>query len=126
MANVGTISAVADKNTIIFSDALNHASIIDGCRLSRGTVKTYSHCDIDELKYLLKQVDRNTRKLIVTDGVFSMDGDIAPLDKLYELSRDYNALLMVDDAHATGTIGNGHGTAAYFNLEKKSIFNWEH
>ena len=119
MANVGTISAVADKNTIIFSDALNHASIIDGCRLSRGTVKTYSHCDIDELKYLLKQVDRNTRKLIVTDGVFSMDGDIAPLDKLYELSRDYNALLMVDDAHATGTIGNGHGTAAYFNLEKE-------
>ena len=119
MANVGTISAVADKNTIIFSDALNHASIIDGCRLSRGTVKTYNHCDIDELKYLLKQVDRNTRKLIVTDGVFSMDGDIAPLDKLYELSREYNALLMVDDAHATGTIGNGHGTAAYFGLEKE-------
>ena len=119
MANVGTISAVADKNTIIFSDALNHASIIDGCRLSRGAVKAYSHCDVDELKYLLKQVDRNVRKLIVTDGVFSMDGDIAPLDKLYELSRDYNALLMVDDAHATGTIGNGHGTAAYFNLEKE-------
>ena len=119
MANVGTISAVADKNTIIFSDALNHASIIDGCRLSRGSVKAYSHCDVDELKYLLKQVDCNARKLIVTDGVFSMDGDIAPLDKLYELSRDYNALLMVDDAHATGTIGNGHGTAAYFNLEKE-------
>ena len=119
MANVGTISAVADKNTIIFSDALNHASIIDGCRLSRGTVKGYSHCDVDELKHLLKQADRNVRKLIVTDGVFSMDGDIAPLDKLYELSRDYNALLMVDDAHATGTIGNGHGTAAYFGLEKE-------
>ena len=119
MANVGTISAIADKNTIIFSDSLNHASIIDGCRLSRGSVKAYSHCDVDELKYLLKQVDCNARKLIVTDGVFSMDGDIAPLDKLYELSRDYNALLMVDDAHATGTIGNGHGTAAYFNLEKE-------
>ena len=119
MANVGTISAIADKNTIIFSDALNHASIIDGCKLSRGSVKAYSHCDVDELKYLLKQVDCNARKLIVTDGVFSMDGDIAPLDKLYELSRDYNALLMVDDAHATGTIGNGHGTAAYFNLEKE-------
>lgn len=119
MANVGTISAIADKNTIIFSDALNHASIIDGCRLSRGAVKAYSHCDVDELKYLFKQADRNVRKLIVTDGVFSMDGDIAPLDKLYELSRDYNALLMVDDAHATGTIGNGHGTSAYFGLEKK-------
>lgn len=119
MANVGTISAVADKNTIIFSDALNHASIIDGCRLSKASIKAYNHCDVEELKFLLKQADRSARKLIVTDGVFSMDGDIAPLDKLYELSREYNALLMVDDAHATGTIGNGHGTAAYFGLEKE-------
>ena len=119
MANVGTISAIADKNTIIFSDALNHASIIDGCRLSKASIKAYSHCDVDELKFLLKQADRSARKLIVTDGVFSMDGDIAPLDKLYELSREYKALLMVDDAHATGTIGNGHGTAAYFGLEKE-------
>ena len=119
MANVGTISAIADKDTIIFSDALNHASIIDGCRLSKASIKAYSHCDVEELKYLLKQTDRSARKLIVTDGVFSMDGDIAPLDKLYELSREYNALLMVDDAHATGTIGNGHGTAAYFGLEKE-------
>ena len=118
MANVGTISAIADKNTIIFSDELNHASIIDGCRLSKATIKAYSHCDVEELKFLLKQVDRNACKLIVTDGVFSMDGDIAPLDKLYELSREYHALLMVDDAHATGTIGNGHGTAAYYGLEK--------
>lgn len=119
MANVGTISAIADKNTIIFSDALNHASIIDGCRLSKASIKSYSHCDVEELKFLLKQADRSVRKLIVTDGVFSMDGDIAPLDKLYELSREYNALLMVDDAHATGTIGNGHGTAAYFGLENE-------
>ena len=118
MANVGTISAVADKNTIIFSDALNHASIIDGCRLSKASIKAYNHCDVEELKFILKQADRSARKLIVTDGVFSMDGDIAPLDKLYKLSREYNALLMVDDAHATGTIGNGHGTAAYFGLEK--------
>ena len=119
MANVGTISAIADKNTIIFSDALNHASIIDGCRLSRGSVKAYNHCDVDELKYLLKEVERNTRKLIVTDGVFSMDGDIAPLDKLYELSREYNAFRMVDEAHATGTSGSGPGTAAYYGLEKE-------
>ena len=117
MANVGTISAIADKNMTIFSDELNHASIIDGCRLSKATVKAYSHCDVEKLKCLLKQVDRNARKLIVTDGVFSMDGDIAPLDKLYELSREYHALLMVDDAHAT--IGNGHGTAAYYGLEKE-------
>lgn len=93
MANVGTISAIADKKTIIFSDALNHASIIDGCRLSKASIKAYSHCDVEELKFLLKQADRSARKLIVTDGVFSMDGDIAPLDKLYELSREYNALL---------------------------------
>ena len=119
MANVGTISAIADKNTIIFSDALNHASIIDGCRLSKASIKAYNHCDVEELKFILKQADRSARKLIVTDGVFSMDGDIAPLDKLYKLSREYNALLMVDDAHATGTIGNGHGTAAYFGLEKE-------
>ena len=93
MANVGTISAIADKNTIIFSDALNHASIIDGCRLSKASIKAYSHCDVEELKFLLKQADHSARKLIVTDGVFSMDGDIAPLDKLYELSREYNTLL---------------------------------
>lgn len=117
MANVGTMSALCDQETIIFSDALNHASIIDGCRLSKATVKMYRHCDTDHLAYLLKSVSKKTRKLIVTDGVFSMDGDIAPLDILYELSREYNALLMVDDAHATGVLGNGHGTAAYFKLD---------
>lgn len=117
MANVGTMSALCDQETIIFSDALNHASIIDGCRLSKAAVKMYRHCDTDHLAYLLKSVPKKTRKLIVTDGVFSMDGDIAPLDILYELSREYNALLMVDDAHATGVLGNGHGTAAYFKLD---------
>ena len=120
MANVGTISAIADKNTIIFSDALNHASIIDGCRLSRGTVKTYSHCDIDELKYLLKQVDRNTRKLIVTDGVFSMDGDIADIPAILEITKKYNALLLIDDAHATGVIGeDGAGTLSYYDIKER-------
>ncbi|MDU3878839.1 MAG: 8-amino-7-oxononanoate synthase [Veillonella sp.] len=113
-----SLAKFKNKNTIIFSDALNHASIIDGCRLSKASIKAYNHCDVEELKFILKQADRSARKLIVTDGVFSMDGDIAPLDKLYKLSREYNALLIVDDAHATGTIGNGHGTAAYFGLEK--------
>ena len=75
------------------------------------------------IKVPTKQADRSARKLIVTDGVFSMDGDIAPLDKLYELSREYKVLLMVDDAHATGTIGNGHGTAAYSVLKKNRIYN---
>lgn len=117
MANVGTIAALCDKNSIIFSDALNHASIIDGCRLSKAAIQTYRHCDTEHLRYLLESVPKNTRKLIVTDGVFSMDGDIAPLDVLYELSREYNALLMVDDAHATGVIGEGHGTSAHFGLD---------
>lgn len=117
MANVGTISALCDKNSIIFSDALNHASIIDGCRLSKAAIQTYRHCDTEHLTYLLNNVPKDTRKLIVTDGVFSMDGDIAPLDTLYELSREYNALLMVDDAHATGVIGEGHGTSAHFGLD---------
>lgn len=117
MANVGIISSIADKDTIIFSDALNHASIIDGCRLSRAKVHTYGHCDMDELGYALKNAPKDTKKLIVTDGVFSMDGDIAPLDLIYELSKEYDALLMVDDAHATGTIGEGRGTATHFGLD---------
>ena len=123
MANVGTISAIADKNTIIFSDELNHASIIDGCRLSKATVKAYSHCDVEELKFLLKQVDRNARKLIVTDGVFGMDGDIAPLDKLLGVSREYNALLMVDDAHATGPLVMVMERRLIMVLKKKWIFS---
>ena len=118
MANVGTITALMNKHSVIISDELNHASIIDGCRLSGAHIERYKHKDVEHAEYILKNY-KSAYKMIITDGVFSMDGDIAPLDKLYELSRDYNALLMVDDAHATGTIGNGHGTAAYFNLEKE-------
>ena len=118
MANVGTITALMNKNSVIISDELNHASIIDGCRLSGAHIERYKHKDVEHAEYILKNY-KSAYKMIITDGVFSMDGDIAPLDKLYELSRDYNALLMVDDAHATGTIGNGHGTAAYFGLEKE-------
>ena len=115
MANVGTITALMNKHSIIISDELNHASIIDGCRLSGAQIERYKHKDVEHAEYILKNY-KSAHKMIITDGVFSMDGDIAPLDRLYELSKDYNALLMVDDAHATGVIGNGRGTAHHFGL----------
>lgn len=115
MANVGTITALMNKHSVIISDELNHASIIDGCRLSGAHIERYKHKDVEHVEYILKNY-KSAYKMIITDGVFSMDGDIAPLDRLYELSKEYNALLMVDDAHATGVIGNGRGTAHHFGL----------
>ena len=115
MANVGTITALMNKYSVIISDELNHASIIDGCRLSGAHIERYKHKDVEHVEYILKNY-KFAYKMIITDGVFSMDGDIAPLDRLYELSKEYNALLMVDDAHATGVIGNGRGTAHHFGL----------
>ena len=115
MANVGTITALMNKHSVIISDELNHASIIDGCRLSGAQIERYKHKDVEHAEYILKNY-KSAHKMIITDGVFSMDGDIAPLYRLYELSKDYNALLMVDDAHATGVIGNGRGTAHHFGL----------
>ena len=115
MANVGTITALMNKHSVIISDELNHASIIDGCRLSGAHIERYKHKDVEHAEYILKNY-KSAYKMIITDGVFSMDGDIAPLDRLYELSKEYNALLMVDDAHATGVIGNGRGTAHHFGL----------
>ena len=115
MANVGTITALMNKNSVIISDELNHASIIDGCRLSGAHIERYKHKDVEHAEYLLKTYT-SSYKMIITDGVFSMDGDIAPLDKLYELGKEYNALLMVDDAHSTGVLGNGRGTAHHFGL----------
>ena len=115
MANVGTITALMNKYSVIISDELNHASIIDGCRLSGAHIERYKHKDVEHVEYILKNY-KSAYKMIITDGVFSMDGDIAPLDRLYELSKEYNALLMVDDAHATGVIGNGRGTAHHLGL----------
>ena len=115
MANVGTITALMNKNSVIISDELNHASIIDGCRLSGAHIERYKHKDVEHAEYILKNY-KSAYKMIITDGVFSMDGDIAPLDKLYELGKEYNALLMVDDAHSTGVLGNGRGTAHHFGL----------
>lgn len=117
MANLGVISALAEPGDVIFSDELNHASIIDGCRLSRAQIVVYRHADMEHLQTLLKSTVCQGKRLIITDGVFSMDGDIAPLKEIVELAEQYAAIVVVDDAHATGVIGkNGRGTAAYFGV----------
>ncbi len=117
-ANTGIIQALAGENDSILSDSLNHASIIDGCRLSRASVSVYRHKDMHHLEELLKRCQVSRRKLIITDGVFSMDGDIAPLRDIVSLSEKYGAMLMVDDAHATGILGKtGRGTTEHFGLE---------
>ncbi len=114
MTNVGTISAIADHHDVVFSDELNHASIIDGCRLSKARTVVYKHSDMIHLAQLLQVTPCSGQRLIVTDGVFSMDGDIACLAEIVELAERYDSLVMVDDAHATGVIGpGGHGTAAH-------------
>jgi 8-amino-7-oxononanoate synthase len=118
MANVGIISAVASKSWVIFSDRLNHASIIDGCRLSGAEIAVYAHCDPADLERKINQYPGRPG-LIVTDGLFSVDGDIAPLPALVEIARKHQLLLMVDDAHATGVLGkNGRGTAEHFGLDE--------
>lgn len=116
MANTGTIPAMMDKGDLILSDELNHASIIDGCQLSHAEVKVYSHRDASCIEKIL-QSSRHQKKLIVTDGIFSMDGDIAPLPEIKEIAEKHDAMVMVDDAHATGVLGkHNKGTADHFNL----------
>ncbi len=121
VANLAVIPALVGENDLIFSDELNHASIIDGCRLSKATVIRFAHADPKDLDAKLKAVgDKECKKLVITDGVFSMDGDIAPLDKLYEVTSKYEAMLMVDDAHGEGVLGeNGRGIVDHFNLHGK-------
>ena len=121
-ANTSVIPILAGEGDLILSDALNHASIIDGCRLSRATKKVYRHCDVEHLKGLLSESRAFRRRLIVTDGVFSMDGDIAPLPDIYDLAVQYDAMLLVDDAHGFGVLGrDGSGTVAHFGLVKEGI-----
>ena len=116
-ANVGTISALMGRDDVIFSDERNHASIIDGCRLSKARTVIFRHADMDHLARCLAGTACSGRRLIIVDGVFSMDGDIAPLPEIVALAKQYGALTMVDDAHATGILGQGRGTAAHFGLE---------
>lgn len=117
LANVGIISTLMKQGDVILSDSLNHASIIDGCRLSKADTVIYNHVDMNDLEKKLQSVTSYQRKLIVTDGVFSMDGNIAPLPAIVSLAKKYGAMVMVDDAHSTGILGKtGAGTAEYFGL----------
>ncbi len=117
-SNLGIISAIAQRKDIIFCDRENHASIYDATRISFADLVRYKHNDMEDLEKLLKKADPNKGKLIVTDGVFSMSGDLCNLPKIVELAKQYNARIMVDDAHGIGVVGpNGRGTAAYFGLE---------
>ncbi len=122
-ANLATIPALVGREDVIFSDRLNHASIIDGCRLSRATIVAYEHNDPVDLRKRIEEAKASgayRRMLIVTDGVFSMDGDIAPLPALYEIAREYDILLMVDDAHGEGVLGEGgRGIVDHFGLHGK-------
>lgn len=116
-ANLATIPALVGRDDVIFSDRLNHASIIDGCRLSRAKIVAYEHSDSADLERQLLTHTNYKRRLIVSDGVFSMDGDIAPLDELTDLAEKYNCLLMVDDAHGEGVLGTGgRGIVDHFGL----------
>src|SRR5487761_1810656 len=120
-ANAGTVSSILGKDDFILSDELNHASIIDGARLSRAKIKVFRHKDVAHCEELLQEIRNEPgRKLIITDGVFSMDGDIGPVDKLASLAEKYGAIMMVDDAHASGVLGrNGRGSIDHFGMTGK-------
>ena len=116
-ANAGTVSAILTKEDVVISDELNHASIIDGCRLSRATIKVFPHKDVDAARRIIKDLPASQRKLLITDGVFSMDGDVGPLPALCDLAEETGCIMMVDDAHASGVFGaNGCGTVDHFGM----------
>jgi glycine C-acetyltransferase len=116
-ANAGTVAAILTKDDVVVSDELNHASIVDGCRLSRATIKVFPHKDVDAARKMLAALPAGQRKLLITDGVFSMDGDLGALPALCALAEEYRCIMMVDDAHASGVFGrNGRGTIDHFGL----------
>src|SRR6187401_3618906 len=116
-ANAGTVSALLTKEDVVISDELNHASIIDGCRLSKAAIKVFKHKDVDGARAILKDLPAAQRKLLITDGVFSMDGDLGALPELCALAEEYGCIMMVDDAHASGVFGkNGRGTIDHFGM----------
>ncbi|MGQ9569447.1 MAG: 8-amino-7-oxononanoate synthase [Thermodesulfovibrionales bacterium] len=116
--NIGIIPSITDDNTLIFSDEFNHASIIDGCRLSKAKTLIYRHKDVSHLEELLKKNDTK-KKVVITDTVFSMEGDIAPIKDIAELCKIYDAILYLDDAHGTGVLGGGRGALAHFKINPK-------
>ena len=119
-SNAGTIPTITEAADAILSDELNHASIIDGCRLSKAKRVAYKHTDMNSLEDALKSTQDSRLRLIITDGVFSMDGDVAPLDKICDLASQYDAAVMVDDAHGSGVMGkNGRGTAYHFGVKDR-------
>ena len=120
-ANMGTIPALVGKEDAVFSDELNHASIIDGCRLSGAKIIRYAHCNPQDLERVLNEErSKFPRAMVITDGVFSMDGDMSPLDKIYEVVQKHDAILMVDDAHGEGVVGKGgRGIVDHFGLHGK-------
>src|SRR5712691_2610011 len=114
-ANAGTVSAILTEHDIVVSDELNHASIIDGCRLRRATIKVFPHKDVDAARRIVRALPVSQRKLIITDGVFSMDGDLGPVNDLCGVAEEFGCIMMVDDAHASGVFGrNGRGTIDHF------------
>jgi glycine C-acetyltransferase len=116
-ANAGTVSAILTRDDVVISDELNHASIIDGCRLSRATVKVFPHKDVQAARRIIDDLPAGQRKLLITDGVFSMDGDLGPLAELCEVAEATGCIMMVDDAHASGVFGaNGRGTVDHFGM----------
>lgn len=122
MANIGVISALMGRQDVIFADKDNHASLVDGCILSRAKLIRYPHKDTKKLKNLLKNSEKYHRRLIVTDSLFSMDGDIAPLPEIIELANTYSCMVMIDDAHATGVLGRtGRGSMEYFGIPEETI-----
>ncbi|MEZ6052153.1 MAG: 8-amino-7-oxononanoate synthase [Planctomycetaceae bacterium] len=121
-ANVGTIAALIGRGDVVFSDSLNHASLIDGCRLSRATVCVFPHQDVRAVEVDLKKHRSARRRLIVTNGVFSMDGNVAPLSQLHDLAEHYDALLLVDEAHSTGVLGeSGRGACELLGVESHRV-----
>ena len=116
-ANAGTVSSLLGREDVIVSDELNHASIIDGARLSRATIKVFPHRNVAAAREIVAALPRNQRTLLITDGVFSMDGDLGPLPELCDLADEYGCIMMVDDAHASGVFGrNGRGTVDHFAM----------
>ena len=116
-ANAGTVAAILTKDDVVVSDELNHASIIDGCRLSRAAIKVFPHKDVDAARKVLRELPAAQRKLLITDGVFSMDGDVGAVPELCALAEEFGCIMMVDDAHASGVFGkNGRGTIDHFGV----------